>query len=228
MTGIRVQKYVADCGIASRRKAEELILAGKVKVNGWLATLGQKVDPSKDEVEVFGRIIKPAEDKVYIKLNKPRGYVSSCTQIGKDPNVLELVEGLPYRLFPVGRLDKESEGLIILTNDGEFANKMTHPKFGHEKEYEVELIKELKYSEITLLKNGIELDGKKTQPIKLRHLSGTRYSVILKEGINRQLRRMFASVSNRVMTLKRMRIGKIVLGDLKVGKWERVAVFLQD
>ena len=216
---IRLQKYLADCGIASRRKAEQLITSGVITVNGEVITkLGTKVDPATDKVLVNGKPAKLEEKKIYIKLNKPRGVISSCYQSG-ETTILDLVKDIPYRLYPVGRLDKNSEGLIILTNDGELANQLMHPRFGHEKEYEVVAKNPLTAVELKAMARGIMIEGHKTLPAKVFIKDPQRFNIILKEGKKRQIRQMVEAIGNRVASLKRIRINNIKLGTLKPGEY---------
>ncbi|MFH1684635.1 MAG: pseudouridine synthase [Candidatus Margulisiibacteriota bacterium] len=215
---IRLQKYIAECGVASRRAAEKLITAGKVKINGKVAQIGAKIDPSSDKIIVNGKPLKQKEEKIYIKLNKPRGVVSACTDT-REKTVIDLVKDIPSRLYPVGRLDKESEGLMILTNDGEMANRLMHPRYEHEKEYEVSVQFPIFYVQMDRLKEGVEIEGKKTLPAKVKQVGSRRFHIILKEGKKRQIRKMVEEAGNRVVRLKRIRIKNIKLGDLAVGKY---------
>jgi 23S rRNA pseudouridine2605 synthase len=218
---VRLQKYLAECGLASRRKSEELITAGKVSVNGAVVIkLGIKIDPVKDKIEINGKPVKAKEPKIYIKLYKPRGVVSSCLRQAGEETILDLVKDVPYRLYPVGRLDKDSEGLMLLTNDGELANHLMHPRYEHEKEYLVNVELRMTNYELMGLQSGILIDGKKTLPAKVKLLDPTTFSITLKEGKKRQIRKMVEAVGNRVVNLKRIRIGKIILGKLLSGKYE--------
>lgn len=218
---MRLNKFIAQSGVCSRRKADEIILAGKVKINNKVVKdLGVAVDEEKDKVEVNGQIIQPEETKVYLAINKPLGYISGAhTWQGKS--VLDLVK-IKERVYPVGRLDKDSVGLLILTNDGDFAYKLTHAKFGHEKEYEVVFDKVLKKEDIKIFESGMRLDDEKVQPVKVIKVRGNTANLILKEGINRQIRRMAEARDYRVKYLKRVRIGKLQLGDLKIGEYRQI------
>ena len=218
---MRLQKFIATAGITSRRKAEELITAGKIKVNSEIITkLGTIIDENNDQVEYNDKIIKLEAKKIYIALNKPIGYISSTSnQQGKTIyNLIKTKE----RVYPVGRLDKDSSGLMLLTNDGEFANHLTHPRFGCVKEYFVVLDQDLKEQDIKKLEKRMIIGGKKLQGIKVVMARNKSARLILKEGINRQIRRMLGKLGYTVVKLKRIRIGKLALGDLKEGKWQKV------
>jgi pseudouridine synthase len=218
---IRLHKYLADCGVASRRRAEELISSGKVSVNQEVITqLGVKIDPAVDKVLVDGKAIKPVEKKIYIKLNKPHGVVSSCRRQAGEMTILDLIKDLPYRLYPVGRLDKDSEGLLLLTNDGDLANRLMHPRYEHEKEYLVNVQLPISNDQLRNLRSEIIIDGKKTLPAKVKLIAPTSLSITLKEGKKRQLRKMIEAVGNRVVNLKRIRIENIRLGNLLPGKYD--------
>jgi pseudouridine synthase len=220
---MRLHKYLADCGIASRRKAEELILQGKVKVNGLaVLSLGSCVFPDKDKVEFNGKLIKPRPKKIYLKLYKPAGYVSSCARQKGEKTVLDLIPNVTERLYPVGRLDKDSEGLMILTNDGEFANKMMHPRYTHEKQYVVSTKQQIPNNKLEQLAAGIVIEGRTILPAKVKKLGDKQFSIILKEGKKRQIRRMVEAVGNRVVRLKRIRIGDITIGNLKPGQAQNI------
>ena len=219
---MRLQKYLAECGVASRRRAEELISAGKVKVNGETAKLGQKIDPALDAVSLDGKKILPTDQTIYLKLNKPAGYVCSTSGQGAT-TIFELVKSVPGRLFPIGRLDKDSEGLMILTNDGELANKLMHPRYEHEKEYIVNAELRIANDELMKLSSGVIIDGKKTLPAKVKKLGEKSFSIVLREGRKRQIRRMVEAVGNRVVALKRTRIGNLKLGNLPPGKYDIIS-----
>jgi len=215
---VRLQKYIANTGYCSRRKAEELILKGKIKVNDeYISVLGTKIDPETDEVYIDGKKLEKENRLVYIILNKPPGYVSSCSHKGKK-TVIDLID-TKERVYPVGRLDMYSRGLILLTNDGELHNRMSHPSFDHEKEYLVEISSPFTDKELKKLNNGIEIDGRKTRPAVIRKKGDLIYSFILKEGRNRQIRKMVKAVNKNVKDLKRIRTGHLKLGNLKQGKW---------
>jgi len=220
---IRLQKYMAQCGIASRRHSEELILAGRVKVNGKTVTqMGFRVS-EQDRVEVDGKLIKKEEKLVYIMLNKPSGYVSTVSDPEGRKTVLDLIDGVKERIFPVGRLDYDTTGLLILTNDGDFAFENTHP--GHEikKTYIAEVQGIPSDKALEALKKGVVLDGKKTAPAVVEVVDikskTTVLKIIIHEGRNRQVRRMCEAVGHPVLKLKRTAIGRLTLGDLKPGEW---------
>lgn len=220
---IRLQKHLSECGIASRRKAEELIEQGKVKINGHIASLGAKVDPKRDKVTVRGKAVVPVNEKTYIMLNKPRGYITTMRDELGRKNVSELTADAGARLFPVGRLDRDSEGLLIMTNDGDFANKLTHPSSHVNKTYRVTVRGNADEEQILKMKEGILLDGKKTLPcdcfVAERKADRTVLIFIIHEGRNRQIRRMCEAVGLEVMRLKRTEIAGVKLGMLPQGKW---------
>lgn len=238
MTLVRLQKYMADQGICSRRKAEEMILAGEVKVNGEVAQLGMKVDSEKDKVEMSGVTpLFPSPTRggkfVYILLNKPVDYICSNSD-EQGASVLELLikenywkpngRDITERVYSVGRLDKDSEGLVLLTNDGELTNKLTHPSFEHEKEYEVTIDKQLEKTAVKVLEYGMDIgDGEYVQGIEVKKVFNkgrrTIVTIVLKEGKNRQIKKMFGRLGYHVISLKRTRIGKAKLGVLPVGRW---------
>ena len=219
MSDVRLQKYIAECGVASRRGAEKLILDGKVRINGKvIRKLGTKIDPSNDEVSVDKKRLGKKEEKIYLKLNKPRGYVTSCFHPGQR-TIMELVSDIPYRLYPVGRLDKDSEGLLILTNDGELANQLMHPRYEHEKEYEVCVQGPMSDLTMDKLCRGVVIEGKKTLPAQIKKTSSRKFRIILKEGRKRQIRKMVAAVGNGVVQLKRIRMKNIKLGKLPPGQY---------
>lgn len=220
---IRLQKYISQCGIASRRKAEELILVGHVKVNGKKAILGDKVTAA-DKVVVNGkRIVLPKTRRRYIMLNKPRGFITTMNDERGRKCVAELVQGVGERVYPVGRLDKDSEGMLILTNDGEFANKIMHPKNSIYKIYRVTVRPSIDEEQLVKLETGVELDGKKTAPcvVHVIHKEEGRVvlEMILHEGRNREIRRMCEAVGLEVARLKRTQIGNVKMGMLKQGAW---------
>ncbi|HHW70083.1 MAG TPA: rRNA pseudouridine synthase [Clostridiales bacterium] len=224
---MRLQKYMAYCGVASRRKCEDIIAEGRVSVNGYTITdMGVKINPRKDIVKVDGITIEPEDKKIYIALNKPVGYISSvCDQFGR-PTVLDLVDRKFGRLYPVGRLDYDSEGLILLTNDGDLAYRLTHPKFNISKEYNVEVDGLPTPYDIDKLRKGIFLEGRKTRPAIIELLKQSKNSstfmIILKEGRNRQIRKMFDFIGHSVISLQRVRIANILLGNMQPGEWRHL------
>lgn len=220
---IRLQKHLSECGIASRRKAEELIAAGKVKINGHIAEIGAKVDPKRDKVTVRGKAVVPVNEKVYIMLNKPRGFVTTMSDELGRKTVSDLVADAGNRIFPVGRLDRDSEGLLIMTNDGDFANKLTHPSSHVNKTYRVTVKGVAEEEQLLRMKEGIVLDGRKTLPcdcfVAERKPDRTVLIFVLNEGRNRQIRRMCEEVGLEVLRLKRTEIAGVKLGMLSQGKW---------
>ena len=220
---IRLQKHLAECGVASRRKAEELIAAGKVKINGHIAEIGARVDPKRDKVTVRGRAVIPVNEKVYIMLNKPRGFVTTMSDELGRKTVSDLVADAGNRIFPVGRLDRDSEGLLIMTNDGDFANKLTHPSSHVNKTYRVTVKGAAEEEQLLKMKEGILLDGRKTLPcdcfVAERKPDRTVLIFVLNEGRNRQIRRMCEAVGLEVLRLKRTEIAGVKLGMLPQGKW---------
>jgi 23S rRNA pseudouridine2605 synthase len=220
---IRLQKLLSEAGIASRRKAEELILEGRVRVNNAVITeLGSKADPEKDIIKVNGKIIKIQSRKIYIALHKPVGIISSRKDEKNRKTVIDLIPIKNY-IYPVGRLDFDSSGLIILTNDGEVANELLHPGYKIPKTYIVEIDGAIKKEQLANFSAGIELEDGITAPARARVISGgkdsTRLEVIISEGKNRQIRRMFESLGFNVQKLKRTKIGNISLGNLSNGEF---------
>ena len=224
---IRLQKFFTDCNIMSRRAAETEIEAGHVKVNGHVASLGDKVDPVNDIVDYRGKRIYPPERKLhYIMLNKPRGYITSV----KDPQnrkcVTELLEGFEGRVYPVGRLDMCSEGMLLLTNDGELANRLTHPSHSISKLYRVKVAGKVSDEQYEALTSPMVLDGYTIKPVKVligkQDETGTVLKFTLQEGRNRQIRKMCQQVGLTVKRLSRVSIGDLKLDGLPVGKWRKL------
>ena len=219
----RLQKMLAECGIASRRKAEEMIAAGRVAVNGVRAQIGDKVDVKKDKVTVDGQRVQTVDEKVYIMVHKPRGYLTSMSDDRGRKCVSELVEELPVRLFPIGRLDKDSEGLLLMTNDGDFANLIAHPSTHVPKVYRVTVRPGVTEEQLTRLAVGVEIDGRMTAPASVRVLEQQPGRVVLEfvlhEGRNRQIRNMCEAVGLEVARLKRTAIGAVKLGMLPQGRF---------
>lgn len=222
MTPIRLQKFLSTAGVCSRREGEKYILAGDVRVNGEVATvLGTKVDPEKDRVEFRGRPVVSSTQSIYIALHKPSGYVTSCKQ-PRERIVTSLVD-IPERIFPVGRLDKDSEGLLLLTNDGHLHHQLSHPSFDHEKVYRVTVTRSIANNDLKQLSNGVDLDGIRTRLATIRRVSGKQFLITLREGRNRQIRRMVGKIGHRVKRLKRIRVANIRLGKLKPGHWRHLS-----
>jgi len=222
MAEMRLQKFLSSAGVCSRRKGERLIEAGRVKVNGMrVSELGTKVDSDKDFVELDGQPVSINSESIYIALNKPKGYVSSCYQKGYK-TVLDLLD-ISERVYPVGRLDKDSTGLLLLTNDGRLHYRLTHPSFDHEKEYEVTVAKPLVEGVLRKLAQGLPMMGTKTRPARVKRISARCFLIVLQEGKNRQIRRMLRKVGNQVIDLKRLRIANIRLGSLPPGGWRYLA-----
>ncbi|MDP2861636.1 MAG: pseudouridine synthase [Desulfobacterales bacterium] len=218
MIMMRLQKFLSEAGFCSRRHGEELIVSGSVKVNGLVVKeLGTKIDPEKDIVEVGGNRIEAKDDLIYIALNKPKGYVTTCSQ-ERDKIVLDLID-ISERVYPVGRLDKDSSGLLLLTNDGRLHNILSHPSFDHEKEYDVLVSLPVPDEALGKMAAGIHLLGSRTRPAEVKRISPNQFRIVLKEGRNRQIRRMVEKVGNRVKDLKRIRISNVKLGNLKEGHW---------
>jgi pseudouridine synthase len=243
-THMKLQKYLAHAWVCSRRKAEEYIEAGLVTVNGIVAHIGQVVDPETDEIKFSDQIIADQADLVYYVFNKPRDVVTTCLS-GKDDEdgIMDVVD-IPERVFPIGRLDKETTGLIILTNDGRLSNYLMHPRYEHEKEYVVEVYGKIddealdqmrKWVRIELKDNGSRtriirrVGGKDTvitrkymtKPCDITRLSSSKFAITLREGKNRQIRRMVEVVGSDVKKLKRIRVENVMLGDLEEGQWRR-------
>lgn len=224
--GIRLQKYLSQCAVASRRKAEELIEAGKVKVNGRPAKLGDKVNPRKDTVTVSGKKVVFQKSHYYIMLHKPRGFITTMEDERGRKCVAQLVEDVGARVYPVGRLDKDSEGMLLMTNDGEFANALTHPSKHVSKTYRVTVRPDINDEQLLKLSEGIEIDGRVTAPVDVKILEKQEGRVvlemILREGRNRQIRKMCEAVDLEVARLKRTAVGTVKLGMLAQGKWREL------
>jgi 23S rRNA pseudouridine2605 synthase len=220
MVLIRLNKYLAEKGIASRREADVLIEKGEIKVNGKVVTqLGTKIDPDIDTVECHENVSERRRNLVYIALNKPIGYVCSAKPTREEPDiVLDLID-IPERIYPVGRLDKDTTGLLILTNDGTLTFKLTHPSAECEKEYEATFNHPITPGAIRKLEAGVRLFGEKTLPTEIRRVTPKIIRIILREGKNRQIRRICQKVGYPVSSLKRVRIKKLLLGDLRLGRW---------
>jgi 23S rRNA pseudouridine2605 synthase len=223
MGEVRLQKFLADAGLASRRKCEELISQGRVEIDGLVVTTpGTKISGS-EKIKVDGKEIKPVKKKLYILLNKPVGYISTAKDQFSRKTVIDLVGTVNERVYPVGRLDYDTSGLIILTNDGDFANKMMHPRHETEKVYRAEIMGRLNERDINTIRNGIKLEDYTTAPSKLRIIDDSGANSIVEltihEGKNRQVRKMFAALKHPVLRLKRVAIGFVRIDGLEEGKW---------
>ena len=227
MALIRLQKMLSECGVASRRKSEELIAQGRVKVNGQRAQIGDKVDPYSDKVTVSGKKITytARPEFRYLMLNKPRGVLTTMKDDRGRKCVADLVADIPERVYPIGRLDRDSEGLLLLTNDGEFANHVMHPKKAINKVYRVSVRPDVTDEQVSKLSSGVVIDGRKTAPAQVRVVSRDKVQgrasleVVIHEGRNRQIRKMCAAVGLEVARLKRVAIGGVKLGGLKLGMY---------
>lgn len=226
----RLQKFLAESGVASRRKSEELILNGKVKVNGTTVTeLGIKINPENDIVEYNGKVIKKENNKVYILLNKPIGYVTTVKDQFKRDTVMDLVKGVKERVVPVGRLDMYTSGALLLSNDGEFVNKVTHPKHEIEKTYNATVVGKITKEDVEKLTNGVEIEDNggiyitknaKVKILKIDEIKNiSRVQITIHEGKNREVRKMCEAVEKKVLALHRCKIGNIDVKDLALGKW---------
>ena len=220
----RLQKVLAKAGMASRRKAEKFIEDGIITVNGVVVTeLGTKVNPDKDSIKVNGKLITHIEPKVYIMLNKPKGYITTLNDPQKRPIVTDLIKDIKQRVFPVGRLDYDTEGILLLSNDGDLAHKLLHPSSKVLKTYLLETCGMLSPSEIRKLKSGIELSDGLTAPAQLNLIKRTkgksRWEISIYEGRKRQVKRMFEGIGHSIYGLKRVRFGPLGLGGLKPGKY---------
>lgn len=222
MDAIRINKYISSSGVCSRRNADDIISSGRVKINGQVITeLGTKVT-NKDVVEIDGKIISIEQNKVYIMLNKPKGYVTTSKEQFNRPSVLELIN-VRERVFAVGRLDMDSEGLLILTNDGDFANKIIHPTKHVSKAYEVKLKNKIEDAALDKLRCGVDIGGYVTKPAIVKKINDTELIIVICEGKNRQIRRMCEVVENKVISLKRVSIGGLDLGKLESGKYRMLS-----
>ncbi len=226
MAQIRLQKLLSERGVTSRRKAEELILAGKVKVNGHVAKLGDKADDRRDIITVRGKRIEPAQEKVYIMLHKPRGFITTLQDEQQRKCVEELVREVGVRVFPVGRLDRDSEGLLLLTNDGDFANAVIHPSSHVPKRYRVTVRAAVEDEQVQPMRDGMLLDGVKTLPADVAIVSSAPdrsvLEVVLYEGRNREIRRLCEQLGLEVIRLRRTAVGTVKLGMLPLGKWRHL------
>ena len=223
---IRLQKIIADRGLASRRKAEEWIAAGEVSVNGETAQLGDKADPDTDRIIVRGKPLAAAQGNVYLMLHKPRGYITTMSDERDRKCVAELIPDVEQRVYPVGRLDKDSEGLLLMTNDGNFANAMLHPARHVPKTYPVTVHPGVTDEQLAQMETGMVIDGRKTAPARVRVLTEEKGRVVLEivlyEGRNRQIRNMCEQLGLEVARLRRIAMGSVRLGMLPPGKWREL------
>ncbi len=225
MEKVRIQKYLAEAGVASRRKAEELIQQGKIKVNGKVTTeLGTKINPEKDKIEYEGNLVRTQSDKIYILLNKPIGYVTTAKDQFNRDSVLDLVK-VKQRVVPVGRLDMYTSGALLLTNDGDFVYQVTHPKHEIEKTYTVTIRGMVQEEAVEQLRKGINIGDYTTKPAKVKILktdkekNESRLEITIHEGKNRQVRKMCEAIGHKVLALHRSKIAGIGVKDLPLGKW---------
>lgn len=224
---MRLQKYLAQCGVASRRAAEKLISEGHVVVNGQKITeMGVQIDENTDQVSVDGSIVMPETEKHYLAYNKPTGEVTTMSDPEGRATVMDHFRDYPVRLFPVGRLDYDSEGLLLLTNDGELMNQLLHPSFEIPKGYLTKVSNMVTDKEIEQLKKGVFIDGKLTSPASVRLIRYDTFStdllITIHEGRNRQIRKMIDAIGHQVVRLKRVRFGPVFLGDLPCGMWRKL------
>ena len=218
---MRLQKFLAHAGICSRRKAETFILEGRIRVNQeTITTLGTQVDPENDQVFFDNKQVDSpdvSEGFTYIAVNKPRGVITSCSQ--KNARIILDLVPIKKRVYPIGRLDKDSVGLVLLTDDGELHNRLSHPSHNHEKEYLVKTRSSLSDKDLTAMADGIVIEGVKTRNARVTRIAENEFSIILKQGRNRQIRKMVEQLHNKVDTLKRIRMANINLGGLKESGW---------
>ncbi len=224
---IRLQKYLAQCGVASRRTAEKMIAEGRVTVNGQIVCeMGFTLEESGDLVTVDGQVVRPEAEKHYLIYNKPIGEVTTVSDPEGRATVMDKFRKYPVRLFPVGRLDYDSEGLLLLTNDGELMNRMLHPSREVKKVYLVRVSNQVSPEEIQMLKRGVMLDGRLTSPAQVRLIRTEAFCTVLlitiHEGRNRQVRKMISAIGHQVVHLKRVEFGPLSLGDLPSGQWRRL------
>ena len=224
---MRLQKYLALSGVASRRNAEKLILEGHVSVNGKIITaMGVQVDENDDTVCVDGKIVRPENEKHYIAYNKPIGEVTTVSDPEGRATVMDRFRDYPVRLFPVGRLDYDSEGILLLSNDGDMMNRVLHPSFEIKKVYLVRVSNHVTDAEISMLRKGIIIEGRMTSPAEVRLIRRETFStdllITIHEGRNRQVRKMIDAINHQVVHLKRVQFGPVILGDLPSGMWRKL------
>lgn len=218
----RIEKILSSAGICSRRKAKELLAKGYIKINSSIAKTGDKASQS-DKIFVQNKLIKRETPKIYLKLNKPRGYVTTLKPQKNEKSIKDLIK-IKERVFPVGRLDKDSSGLILLTNDGDFANYITHPKYQIDKIYLVELDRYIRKTDLSKIEEGMNLKEGNTGPIKIKKSGGKKLQITIHKGWNRIIRRIFGKIGFTVIKLERMQIGKLKLGNLKTGRYEKIKI----
>ena len=224
---LRLQKYMAACGVASRRACEDMITGGRVTVNGEQAALGASVDPAQDTVLLDGKPIRREERRVVILFYKPRGVVCTSSDPQGRQTVQQYFQNVPERLYNVGRLDVNSEGLLIMTNDGDLANRMTHPRYKMPKTYYAVCDGTLTGEQAGALRQGVELEDGMTAPAIVEHIrptrtGGTCFSITIREGRNRQIRRMLEAVGHKTLLLRRERVGPLLLGSIAPGEWRYI------
>ncbi len=224
---IRLQKYLAQCGVASRRASEKMILSGRVTVNGVPVTeMGVQIDENLDEVAVDEKVVHPEEQKHYLAYNKPIGEISTASDPEGRATIMDRFKDYPVRIFPVGRLDYDSEGLILLTNDGEMMNHVLHPSREVKKTYLAKVSNHVTPEEIAQLRKGVMIDGKMTSPASVHLIREETFDTVLlisiHEGRNRQVRKMVDAVGHQVVSLKRVEFGPVLLGDLPSGMWRKL------
>ena len=225
---VRLQKYLADAGVASRRASEKLIAEGRVSVNGdIIREMGVQVDEEYDVIAVDGEVVKNSVKKEYIMLNKPVGFITTVSDDKDRPTVMELVSDISARIYPVGRLDYDTEGLLLLTNDGDLTYRITHPKHDIAKTYVAEVTGDVSMDTINQLRRGVVIDGKKTSPAEVEVVGATQYGtkieITIHEGRNRQVRKMFEALGCIVKRLKRTKEAGLNLGHLPLGKWRKLS-----
>ena len=216
----RLQKILSQAGVASRRASEALILTGRVSVNGTtVRELGTKADPAHDDIRVDGRRVNVVTRHRYVLLNKPRGYVTTRADPQRRPTVMDLVAGIRVYLYPIGRLDVDSEGLLLLTNDGDLAARLTHPRHGVARVYDVHVLGEPDRHDLDRLSRGVTIDGRRTAPAQVAPLGPSHFRMTIREGRNRQVRKMCAAIGHPVTALRRVAIGPIRDPRLRPGEW---------
>ena len=216
----RLQKILSQAGVASRRASEALILTGRVSVNGTtVRELGTKADPAHDDIRVDGRRVNVVTRHRYVLLNKPRGYVTTRADPQRRPTVMDLVAGIREYLYPIGRLDVDSEGLLLLTNDGDLAARLTHPRHGVARVYDVHVLGEPDRHDLDRLSRGVTIDGRRTAPAQVAPLGPSHFRMTIREGRNRQVRKMCAAIGHPVTALRRVAIGPIRDPRLRPGEW---------